>query len=325
MQRHSTTLHIAHSRIWRLQQGPSLIVQPGYIGPPHLTTVRRPHGLGPARSPSTPDQRQRRDMADGVSPLAIVNGSRHSRKKTVENWDDDFDYGSFKPASSSSTRPSTVTAKSKQGRASPDSIVSSWDDSPPQTSHAAHHMATRAKTEPLTQGRLDGRAPHLGPPRHSPSHTAGLPLPSALSPRSQNFDHPTSPESGLSRSSSSATAATTTRQKLIKRHPSASFIPTAQPDRSTSSLSSSTYANRSSPHLPRSPSSERMPPPPVPLGLGRRKSKGRSKTGRTDGVRVSNIPFSPSQEAMRDGERRASFWKRLSGMPAGDKRGEQDR
>lgn len=260
-------------------------------------------------------------MADVVSPVAIASGSRHSRKKTVENWDDDFDYGSIKPAFTSSTGAAyVVTAESKQGRASPDSIVSSWDDSPPQTALSSHHMVTRAKTEPSALARLEGRAPHFGPPRHSPSHTAGLPRPSVLSPRNQQFDINIPPESGLSRSKTNATPAAAGRQKLIKRHPSTSFVVMAQPDRSTSSLSSTAHTNRSSPHLPRSPSSGRMPPPPLPLGLERRKSRGKQKAGRPDGVRISSIPFSPSQEGIRDGERKPGFWKRFSGMPAGEKR-----
>lgn len=260
-------------------------------------------------------------MADVVSPVAIASGSRHSRKKTVENWDDDFDYGSFKPASKSSTRARpTVTTTSKQGRASPDSIVSSWDDSPPQTSISAHPMTSRARTEPPTSARVDARAPQLGSLRHSPFHTAGLPQPSVLSPRSQYFEAGVSPDQGLSRSKTSAASPAATRQKLIKRHPSASVISMAQPDRSTSSLSSTGPLNRSSPHLPQSPSSEIMPPPPLPAGLERRWSKGKQRPARLDGVRVSSIPFSPSQEAMRDGERKPGFWKRFSGLPAGDKR-----
>lgn len=67
-----------------------------------------------------------------------------------------------------------------------------------------------------------------------------------------------------------------------------------------------------------------MPPPPVPTGLFRVKSKsrkGKEIAQTDDGVRVSNIPFSPSQDQLGEVEKKPGFWKRFSGMPM-EKRGE---
>jgi hypothetical protein len=123
-----------------------------------------------------------------------------------------------------------------------------------------------------------------------------------------------------------------TGRKLIKRHPSTSFVNIG----SSSSVDVSTKppplpANRSSydlprpapappPPLPRSKSGEQMPPPPLPSGMIRPRSKSKSKvrpTSRQGDVRVSAIPLSPSQDQVGNVEqpRRPSFWKRLSGQP----------
>lgn len=240
--------------------------------------------------------------------------TRHTRNKTAENWDDDFDFIP-RSAKGSSAGLSTSTGPDENapsqatripGRSSPtDSIISSWDDSPPRS---APMIPTRSASKASSAGL------HLALPRHSPSHISALPSPSNSSSSNRHLASPipaSHDQQPLSRIESN-NPSTATGQKLVKRHPSTSFITTSHPSSATSVAS---YANRSSPHLPRMASREAMPPPPLPpAGLQRRKSKGKSRlAGRSDEVRVSNIPFSPSQEAMREAERRPSFWKRLSG------------
>lgn len=241
---------------------------------------------------------------------------RHTRKKTAENWDDDFE---FKLPSTTAAKSSTgsvpdenaqSSARRIPGRSSPtESIISSWDDSPP-----------RSAPVPMTHTRSNSKTPgvglHLALPRHSPSQISALPSPSSASSSHRHSlasPLPPSDQAGLSRSGM-ANPNAGARQKLVKRHPSTSFITTSHPSSSSTSVSSS-YVNRSSPHLPRMTSREAMPPPSIiPSGLERRKSKGKSRlAGRTDEVRESKIPFSPSQDTMREGERRPSLWKRLSG------------
>ena len=260
-------------------------------------------------------------MATAPMPAAPIladtprqSKTRHARKPIVENWDDDFEYaGPSKPKA-----PSTKSLKSENkleaGRSSPtESIVSSWNDSPPpSTNLAALHTAAHARYLSKTLG-----GPHLGPPRHSPSHSPGLP-PHLSKARHQSLAAPVSLVApGMSRSRSGSTSAFAARK--LSRHPSTSFLPSPHLGHSASSISLVGNPNRSSPNLPRSSSSERMPPPALPLHLDRRPSKGKPKI-RSDGVRVSGIPFSPSQEALREAERRPSLWKRLSSKSTNEKK-----
>jgi hypothetical protein len=243
--------------------------------------------------------------------------TRHARKLTVENWDDDFEYiGPSKPKVASIKSKKDEDSRSGAGRASPTgSDVSCWDDSPPQASTC---ISSRNVTNSRTLSKPSGGV-HLGPPRHSPSHSPGLPSPISKARHRSLAAPPASAPPDMSRARSDSTGAAAAR-KLI-RHPSASFLFNASPGRSTSSLSLVTGPNRSSPNLPRSPSSEAMPPPALPMMLNRKSSKGKPKI-RSDGVRKSGIPFSPSQEAMREMERRPSLWKRLSGKGSSEMKGE---
>nr|XP_031860848.1 uncharacterized protein CI109_003573 [Kwoniella shandongensis]KAA5527920.1 hypothetical protein CI109_003573 [Kwoniella shandongensis] len=262
-----------------------------------------------------------------------------------------------------------------------------WDDSPPRPSAkfisvpiTSSALAPTAVAGPSRQRQSSKPAPlsipsnayTQPPPRLSPSHSSSLPSPSPLptsrtstsltaqqsmlSPRSNSSSALLSPtineqqKQTLLRSRSGSTSTgTVTRNKLIKRHPSTSFIPIA-PNRSTSatfqqnrsesnaSLSSIALTNRSSPNLPhpppgvpvsvpqipRSTSGEQMPPPPLPgqihaLGRSRSRSKSKTRSGSRQDIRVLNIPFSPSrndmQEAEEEKQKRPGFWKRFSGAP----------
>ncbi|KAK8865978.1 hypothetical protein IAR55_001128 [Kwoniella newhampshirensis] len=247
-----------------------------------------------------------------------------------------------------------------------------WDDSPPRSSAVpeltpvilagpSRQMASHQQANLLAPLKISVNSHPQPPPRLSPSRSKPLPSPSTfptshvspsstdaqtiMTSRSHSSSMLTSPigqQPVLPRSRSGSTSTgTVTRNKLVKRHPSTSFIPV--PTRSTSatyhdlsaSMSFIPSANRSSPNLPhpppvpplpRSTSGEQMPPPPLPgpsHGLGRSRSRSISKArsgGRQD-VRVYNIPFSPSREDMQDKEvdeekqKRPGFWKRLSGIP----------
>lgn len=252
-------------------------------------------------------------MTEASSTAPRQTKSRHARKPTVENWDDDFEYAG-------PSKPRAVPAKPKKegnqnvpGRSSPtESVVSSWDDSPPRsTPLASLCVPEHSRSFSKSAGNL-----HLGPPRHSPSHSPSLPSPISKA-RHQSLAAPSSfvlPE--ISRSRSGSTSASVAR-KLI-RHPSTSFLPTTQPGPSTSSLNLVSGSNRSSPHLPRSTSSERMPPPALPMALNREPGKGNQKI-RNEGVRVSGIPFSSKEETLREIERKPSLWKRFSGKGSSER------
>ncbi|WVF70510.1 hypothetical protein IAT40_005300 [Kwoniella sp. CBS 6097] len=266
-----------------------------------------------------------------------------------------------------------------------------WDESPPKakpsstgsssgihshnfpSSAARHERKKSSIPPPLT---IPPPYPDNHQPRWSPSHTASLPTPSPLplpTSSSSQLHQPLLPSRSYSslglaaqaesksqiqsqpRSrSGSTTNGTNTRNKLIKRHPSASFVPipnrsasssynlpssTYFPNDSDASLSSISFMIHSSPNLPhppvpplpRSTSGEQMPPPPLPsepvpesgLGLGRSRSRSKSKVGnegKRQDVRVSGIPFSPSRNDMKEQPaKKPGFWKRLSGAPTVDR------
>jgi hypothetical protein len=222
------------------------------------------------------------------------------RKPKAENWDDDFEFAA--PARKAKPRhvESRRDSLRDEGRLSPaDSQDGSWGDiSPGPTRLALPHPGRSTQQTPIEEFPTLSVFPRTG---------AGLlPPPDGSPPRSR------------SRSGSD-----TIRHKLIKRHPSASF---ASPP--LGALQPQPQSPIFSRPLPRSDSGERMPPPPLPSGLVRSKSRSKSRSSTIKGgssadVRVSGIPFSPSTEQMRgnDGEKKPGFWKRLSGMPA-ERRGE---
>nr|XP_018267236.1 uncharacterized protein I303_01221 [Kwoniella dejecticola CBS 10117]OBR89394.1 hypothetical protein I303_01221 [Kwoniella dejecticola CBS 10117] len=283
------------------------------------------------------------------------SSSRRRPKLSQENWDDDFEFTLPKKAGSSSTSkckakdedtpPSAIRAES-----STEDWDENWDESPPRSPPApvapAQHQRKKSSIPPPID--IPSSSSSRIPPRLSPSHPSSLgasPLPTSFSSpqqrllpsRSHSSIGISSGQQPRSRSGSTAATGTITRNKLIKRHPSSSFVPISSHSSSNialstpseTSLHSMNLVNRSSPNLPhnspslpRSTSGEQMPPPPLPTGgiLGRARSRSKSKArpdSRND-VRISNIPFSPSKDDMKDKhtEKRPGFWKRLSGVPA---------
>ncbi|KAK4688048.1 hypothetical protein P7C73_g2081, partial [Tremellales sp. Uapishka_1] len=208
------------------------------------------------------------------------SSSRPSRRKQAENWDDDFEFA----------LPKSRTSRNDEGRASPaESWSESWDEdeaSPP------------------------ARRPAAGP--HVPA-SAPPPLPLSYSALGLGAypQPPAAPQAQRSRSGSTNTSTIT--RKLMKRHPSTSFIPVSTTTASQTSLTVHPHVNRSQPHLPRSDSSQKMPPPALPtvVGLIRTKSRSRARAVSKTDVRVSGIPFSPGQTE----DKKPGFWKRLSGAP----------
>ena len=128
-----------------------------------------------------------------------------------------------------------------------------------------------------------------------------------------------------SRSFSPSLADKVISNKFVKRHPSASLVPDSIP-LDPSEYSPLNWSSVSLPYsaLPRSDSSEQMPPPSLPAGLPRIRTPARPTS--TKFLRISSIPFSPSQEAIekkKGDSKRPDFWKRLSGAPyTGSKQGE---
>ena len=274
--------------------------------------------------------------ASSSKPTLSRPQSSRSRRKTAENWDDDFEFAlpaRQRPASARAQIETTALSKpsalvpsdphaastSKEGRASTPESPSSWSDqSPPRSPTVV--VARRTKASHLTPLNIAS-----SPPRASQSRTSGLPTPeprSASTSASDSFTlpnqpllpHPDAPPIPNYRQSPASGSALREHNKLIKRHPSATFTPMTDPDSSLTSLSSQ---NPSSSHLRHAPSTEQMPPPPLPPGAQPASMAG-GNTGRRPGsrgdgqIRVSNIPFSPSQDDMRSERKKKGIWKQLS-------------
>jgi hypothetical protein len=266
-----------------------------------------------------------------ASPTAMPFSTppRSSRRKAeAENWDDDFEFAlSSRPSSKTSSSQSKTAEKR---RSSPvESLSEWWDESPPAPSRGRPAKAPSPLNLP---------APTAQPPSLSPSQTTSLPPTPHTASRKPQIPFLSPPQAyaelGLplltpnaSRPRSNSAASTTTRNKLIKRHPSSSAIPIPiSPGNSRYPFGNSSLPSLPHPPLPRSDSGERMPPPPVPTSLTRtRQSQAKRFASRSE-VRVSSIPFSLSQDAMREKEtevRRFSLWKRLSWVsPSRKQRGE---
>ncbi|OCF41798.1 hypothetical protein I317_04404 [Kwoniella heveanensis CBS 569] len=320
-------------------------------------------------------------------------GSTESRSSTSYN---DVSSSTLKGKGKEKERDEYVP-KPERGNSPTEDWDEDWDESPPKIKPRSTNTSTGTNMKGLsspTSTRHERKKSSIPPPlaipppypvrqhqpRWSPSHTASLPTPATLplptssssqlhqpllpsrshsslglaaqeDPLIQSHPHPRS-------RSGSTTAGTVTRNKLIKRHPSTSFVPipsrsasssynlpssTFFPNESDASLSSLSFINHDSPNLPhppvppipRSKSGEQMPPPPLPigsnagigLGLSRSRSRSKSKAGQSgrqqETVRVSGIPFSPSRDNMAEQlPKKPGFWKRLSGAPTVD-RGKQ--
>jgi hypothetical protein len=242
-----------------------------------------------------------------MSTPPIASGSRPRKSSTpgrqpipimTENWDDDFEFPTLAlPKRKSPTQPDI-------GRLS------------------------------LSSPRpYDSMSSDLHLPR-SPT-SSGISGVSASSSALQLVSGRPGPSTSVSNQRSRSGSTSATRNKLIKRHPSTSFLPvgsSSSVDVSTTKsppfpgARSSYDLSRPAPTppmplpLPRSKSGEQMPPPPLPSGHSRQRSKSKSKPrpmSRQGEIRVSAIPLSPSSDQAQnvDPPRRPSFWKRLSGQP----------
>ena len=282
--------------------------------------------------------------------------SRPGRRKQAENWDDDFEFAlpprtASKPSSSGSRSRTDTLAEKSDNTLEPSSFTSTssgsidlsrWEDSPPPQPPPAAQPRGSTRTS---------KAPHplkipphssYPPPRSSPSRSSGLPSDDGRTNPPTPFtssSHPTQPLMYSSagedvsapqkqRARSGSQSATITKNKLVKRHPSSSFVQlSGRSQWSDHEGESAGPSNRSSPNLtgspgqvyqlpppplPRSKSRELMPPPPAPTT--RPRSKSRSRATLRDDVRISQIPLAPSPGQLAQAEKqRKNFWKRLSG------------
>jgi hypothetical protein len=294
----------------------------------HCTNIS-PSGQTMSSSPVASGSRSKRASTPGRQPVPIM----------TENWDEDFEFPTL--ALPKGKKAETPRKQDSQA-ASPaeDWGEDGWDDSPPAMSRLL--IANLGKRKSPTQPDIARLS--LGSPRAYESVSSDLHLP--RSPTSSGISGLDASSSALQlvsgqagpststtnqRSRSGSTSATV-RNKLIKRHPSTSFLPIA----SSSSVDVS-YKSKSPPGarssydlsrpppapapplpLPRSKSGEQMPPPPLPSFRPRSKSKSKSRPMSRQGeIRVSAIPLSPSSDQVTnvDQPRRPSFWKRLSSQP----------
>jgi hypothetical protein len=273
-------------------------------------------------------------IASGSRPRPVSTPHRHTIPKSQEVWDEDFEFPTLALPKSKKVE---TPRKPRSDAASPveEWGDEDWDESPPGPSRLP--IANLGKRKSPTQPDL-ARLSLSSPPRTSQSTATSSDIYLPRSPTSSRSIEGSSSSSALQlvsgqpgpstslsnqRSRSGSTSATV-RNKLIKRHPSTSFVPINSSSSVDVSYQSPTLPGaRSSydlsrpppPPLPRSKSGEQMPPPP--LGT-RPRSKSKSKVrpiSRQGEVRVSAIPLSPSSDSNVDPPRRPSFWKRLSGQP----------
>lgn len=266
--------------------------------------------------------------------------------KVAEVWDEDFEFptvaipkGKGKEVDHSAKK---VVEQEEEGDDSSveDWTVDDWDASPPPAGPSRLPSPTTGKRKsPETLGLAQLS---LGSPRASSSQSADLPSPrspsssallsdlSASGSALQLVRGATSQDTSKQRDRSGSVGGT--RNKLIKRHPSASFVPLSS-SASTDTLakvpplpaSRSSYDVSRHDDLPRvihrAKSGEQMPPPPLPPFLTASKPHIRARTSsrptsRQGEVRVSAIPLSPSNEPNRrvSHGKRPSLWKRWSGQ-----------
>ncbi|TYJ51899.1 hypothetical protein B9479_007500 [Cryptococcus floricola] len=277
-------------------------------------------------------------MSSTVSP-----SKRRSKQLEEEVWDDDFEFPVQKKRSNS------VINDEKSRKSLDDDWDEDWDESPPKPVLSSPSRHGLSQSRPISKVPAPLNIPNhgYGQSRISPGLTADLSLPSP-SPMPLSSSNPHQPllasrsNSSLSigqdpkpRSRAGSVATTgsgTVRRKLVKRHPSTSFIPMPG-DRSASHLPSSASStsisssrNIVSPveefpipplpaNMPRSTSGEQMPPPPLP---GRAESGVSALMRRKSKSKKQGAPPSPSKEKSSLGEgkeQRKGFWNRLSGGP----------
>ncbi|WVR05938.1 hypothetical protein IAU60_002964 [Kwoniella sp. DSM 27419] len=264
--------------------------------------------------------------------VPLSTGTKGRRQSLEEDWDEDWD---APPTRASLPPVSTSSSRREQPRSiplPPPLIIPSGGHSLPPRLSPSHDpsLPTTLSRDPLSAG-LSYQQPL---PASSSQHSAA------------GSEHHRSRPSNTSRSRSGSTTSNPGKNKLVKRHPSASFvqIPSRSSSRNPSSssmahdsgssvsLSSLAFAAGTPrgmpddrppvPPLPRSTSGEQMPPPPLPKRYSMTYEQTRAESSPVEPtIRVSAIPFSPSRDDMRGKEKtkKAGFWKRLSGAPTDEK------
>jgi hypothetical protein len=278
------------------------------------------------------------DASDRQRHRSTPSSHRLPTPKTTEVWDEDFEFPTLalpKGKKAETPRKSDAGSRPEENWEEEEN----WDESPPGPSRLP--IASLGKRKSPTQPDIAKLS--LNSPRASGSLSSARNLPrSPTSPGQSSGIWASSSalqlvagQSTIAGGSKQRLRSGSTGRKLVKRHPSTSFInigSSASVDDSTSippvpanrsSYDLSRPAPSAAPPLPRSKSGEQMPPPAVPSGSTRPRSKSKSKvrpTSRPGEIRVSAIPLSPSQDHIDnvDAPRRPSFWKRLSGQPLGN-------
>ncbi|EIW72423.1 hypothetical protein TREMEDRAFT_58586 [Tremella mesenterica DSM 1558] len=307
-------------------------------------------------SPSSPSQTPKKS-------------SKPSRRKQAENWDDDFEFAlpsrTSKPREAP-PRPEKLVEKDENTSATLGSFASGssnsselpWDESPPPPVSTNKGTVRAIKVPaPLKIPPSHSHSYSHSPPRMSPSFSIGLtssnprsipptPLSSSSHPHQPLLSQQSYPQLahiGHAPRQRSGSQSAAIKNKLVKRHPSTSFVPMTNSghgdwSRDVKGAPAMPILNRSSPNLaspmqvesyqlplppiPRQPSRELMPPPPPP-GKTRSRSRSKSKPALRDEARPAQIQTSlrspVSEQTKRDElplptePKRKNFWKRLSG------------
>lgn len=279
----------------------------------------------------------------GPSPGAYTTSTpSRQRQKTAEVWDEDFEFPTAAVAKGKGKSKEVKTDRDDhhddEGSPVEDWDADDWDGSPPAIAPAPARLPSPTTGKRKSPETLNLAGLSLGSPRASSSRSADLPL-----PRSPTMSSSSASGSALQLvgASSGGTHAESSRQrarsgsmgrnKLIKRHPSTSFIPLASSSdtlahapplpASQSSYDVSRIEMAQHKTIPRSKSGEQMPPPPLPSQGAHARSQSRARTSSRPGsrqgeIRVSAIPLSPSHDHNVGVEtKKPGFWKRLSGQP----------
>lgn len=301
------------------------------------------------------------DTQDGpsTSTQPKLSTPQRQRQKTAEVWDEDFEFPTITIPKVKAKEPEPASTNNlgagheggvEAGASSEDEDwdldVEELDTSPVAGSSRLPSPTTGKRKSPESLG-LNQLT--LGSPRASSSYSTDLPIPRSPTasgvygsssvlqlisndPHQVKFEAQTS-----SKQRSRSGSVTASRNKLIKRHPSTSFIPLASSS-STDTLSKvpPLPISRSSHNVSRldtgqkpihrSKSGEQMPPPPIPLmsmathhkTQSRQHQRTSSRPGSRQGeVRLSAIPLSPYNDQDRNMQytKKPGFWKRLSQQP----------
>lgn len=296
-----------------------------------------------------------------TSTSARMPSPQRQRQRTAEVWDEDFEFPTITIPKGKGKEPESGVPVKKEEELDDESSGEDWDIDEPEEGGAgiggspagpsrllpSPTTGKRKSPESLGLGQLS-----LGSPRASSSKYNDQPIP--RSPRSPTT-HGNHPYSSITDSSSAlqlisgngstpngqdiskqrtrSGSVTAARNKLIKRHPSTTFIPLASSSSSDTlskvpplPVSRSSYdvsrLDTGQKPIHRSKSGEMMPPPPLPKSGSHTRNLSKQRTSSRPGsrqneVRVSAIPLSPYNEQDRNVEhtKKPGFWKRLSGQP----------